>query len=296
MAIILGLLLVWFPLGVGAATLAADQPTVDISGQFMAALESVRNGSNRLPPEAKGYTYLFFNGLLANRYPGYGAANVKRLKDLELDASLVPIDSEASVLHGAETVRQAVLGSFPAPASHKYVLIGHSKGAVDIAAALAIYPELKDHVRVFIAIQTPFRGSPMATELEDSDWRRKLVEAGVPLFFGGDPNAFFDLSYKRRKLFLEKYPFPAEVPTISLASSRLEINSIMNLPAQHIWDRYGLKSDGMVVPEDAVFPGSRLIRVEDMDHAETILVGIPGFRRYAPGEVTEALVTLALRP
>ena len=41
-------------------------------------------------------------------------------------------------------------------------------------------------------------------------------------------------------------------------------------------------------------PGSRLVRLDDMDHAEAALVGLPGFSNYHPGNITEALVALAL--
>ena len=45
---------------------------------------------------------------------------------------------------------------------------------------------------------------------------------------------------------------------------------------------------------DAEVPGSRVVRLDDMDHAECSLLGVPGLANYHPGDVTEALVALAL--
>jgi hypothetical protein len=49
-----------------------------------------------------------------------------------------------------------------------------------------------------------------------------------------------------------------------------------------------------VVPDDAVVPGAHVVRLQDMDHAESALTGVPGFARYTPREVTLAAVALAL--
>jgi len=59
-------------------------------------------------------------------------------------------------------------------------------------------------------------------------------------------------------------------------------------------DQYGVESDGLVVPVDAVLPGSRVIRLDDMDHAEAVLAGVPGFINYRAAEVTKVLVAMAL--
>ena len=38
----------------------------------------------------------------------------------------------------------------------------------------------------------------------------------------------------------------------------------------------------------------QMVRLDDMDHAEAALLGIPGFANHNPGNITEAMVALAL--
>jgi hypothetical protein len=59
-------------------------------------------------------------------------------------------------------------------------------------------------------------------------------------------------------------------------------------------NRYGVESDGLVVPADAVIPGSRVVYLDDMDHAESVLIGMRGFINYHAREVTLVLVAMAL--
>ena len=63
------------------------------------------------------------------------------------------------------------------------MLLGHSKGGVDAAAALSMYwPELKDKVAGLALAQSPYGGSPIASDilrpgqLGDYVNARKLME------------------------------------------------------------------------------------------------------------------------
>lgn len=65
----------------------------------------------------------------------------------------------------------------------RVMLLGHSKGGVDAAAALSMYwPELKDKVAGLVLAQSPYGGSPIASDilrpgqLGDYVNSRKLME------------------------------------------------------------------------------------------------------------------------
>lgn len=48
----------------------------------------------------------------------------------------------------------------------RVVLLGHSKGGVDAAAALSMFwPELKDKVVGLVLAQSPYGGSPVASDI-----------------------------------------------------------------------------------------------------------------------------------
>lgn len=66
------------------------------------------------------------------------------------------------------------------------LLLGHSKGGVDAAAALSLYwPQLKDKVAGLVLAQSPYGGSPVASDilregqLGDYVMLRKLMEVLV---------------------------------------------------------------------------------------------------------------------
>jgi hypothetical protein len=103
-----------------------------------------------------------------------------------------------------------------------------------------------------------------------------------------------DLTYADRRAFVTAHPHPEEVPTLCLASSRSDWRSLFLLTAGYLRERYDAPSDGMVVPADAVIPGARRVELDDMDHAESVLRGLPGLDNYDPGEITEVLVAMAL--
>ncbi|HZH13049.1 MAG TPA: hypothetical protein VE057_01665 [Archangium sp.] len=62
----------------------------------------------------------------------------------------------------------------------------------------------------------------------------------------------------------------------------------------YVQERYGWACDGLVNAVDAEVPGSRVVRLDDMDHAEAALTDLPGFSNYFAGHITEAMVALAL--
>lgn len=267
-------------------------PTTDGTQEFKALNSAVVSGKNVLPPDANKYEYLVIGGLFGKHLPGYMDDNVKGLRDRGLSAHQVPVDSDASVEHNAEVIRQAIEEAHAQ--GKQVVLIGHSKGGVDAAAALAMHPELKKDVRAMVAIQSPFGGSPIAQDIENTPGLRPFVNGVVKDIFKGSPQSVKDLSYDSREAFLKKYPLPTDVPTVSVATSRLSLRSVLLGTEEYMDARYGFKSDGLVVPDDAIMPGSKVVRLNDMDHAEASLKGVPGFANYQPADITQALVAMAL--
>lgn len=145
----------------------------------------------------------------------------------------------------------------------------------------------------------------------------------------GDVQALEDLTYERRKEFLNKYHLPKELPVVSFhteakisptvlstlshvahaelplvstlgASQAAKLPVIMPLAAamaacaQLLLIRYGEKSDGLVTRCDAEVPGSVVVRPErKMDHAWMVYSSLSDDPAEASAaEVCEALLTL----
>lgn len=267
-------------------------PVSDATPRFKELLSSAKAGKKQLPAEAKDHVYLLVGGLFTNQYPGYMDGNYKALEGAGLDARRVGINTEKSVEANAKTIRDAILAA--AKDGKKVVLIGQSKGGVDATAALSLYPELETKVRAVVAIQAPYGGTPIASDLRNSRELGPVVKNVIGTVMHGDVRSLTDLSYEARRAFLTAHPYPSGVPTVSLATSRDSRKSIVDATASYLRQRYGLASDGLVPQVDAEIPGSRVVRLNDMDHAESVIKGFPGFPNYQPEPVTLALVGLAL--
>ncbi|WP_224242297.1 GPI inositol-deacylase [Hyalangium gracile] len=271
---------------------AESAPTREVTPRFQELYTRVRRGEPVLPSEARGHLYLMVKGLLGDEMFGYLEDNQRRLERRGLETREVQVDTEASLADNIEVVRHALEDA--AFFKRSVVLVGHSKGAVESLSTLAMYPELRRHVRAVVAIQAPYGGSPIAHDLTDTPELRRMLSLAFPLLFYGVSRSVEDLSYSARREFVGRYPYAGEVPTVSLATSRSSRRSMLWPVARYMSERYGLATDGLVAQVDAEVPGSRVVRLSDMDHAEPTLVGLPGFANYHPGDVTEAVVALAL--
>jgi triacylglycerol lipase len=266
-------------------------PPRDVTAQFESAYAVAKAGGNPLPAEAKGYRYLMVGGLFTSHYPGYFKQNQDALKAAGLDVQDAPIDTGGTVEANAKALRDAIMSSGDA----SFVLVGQSKGGVDIAAALALYPEIKPHVRAVVSMQAPYGGTPIASDLEESPALSRLLNDAIQKLFKAQAASLADLSYASRRAFVGAHPYPDDVPTLCLASSRADGRSVLFDTAEYMLRRYGLASDGLVPTVDAIIPGAELVKLTNMDHADGVLRGVSGFQNYSPGPLTTALVAVALQ-
>ncbi|EPS66247.1 hypothetical protein M569_08530, partial [Genlisea aurea] len=122
-----------------------------------------RNGQHSLPD---CYVYLLIPGLLSNHSPLY-FVNIKRVfSKMGLACHIARIHSEASVERNAWELKQYIEELYWGSGGKRVMLLGHSKGGVDAAAALSIYSqELRDKVSGLALVQCPFGGSPIASDI-----------------------------------------------------------------------------------------------------------------------------------
>jgi triacylglycerol lipase len=271
---------------------AESTPTTEATPRFRELHTRVRHGEPVLPAEAKRHLYLLVKGLLGDELFSYMDDNQRRLERRGLETREVQVNTEGSLADNIEVVRKALDDA--AFFNRSVVLVGHSKGGVESLSTLAMYPELRSRVRAVVSIQAPYGGSPIAHDLTDTPELKRILSIAFPLFFYGVSSSVEDLRYPSRMEFVRRHPYPEGVPTVSLATSRYSRRSMLWPLARYMFDRYGLPSDGLVPQVDAEIPGSRVVRLDDMDHAEAALVGLPGFANYNPGDITEAAVALAL--
>ncbi|GAB2271008.1 hypothetical protein Dimus_005861 [Dionaea muscipula] len=82
-----------------------------------------------------------------------------------LACHIAKIHSEASVEKNVRELRDYIEEIYWG-SKKRVMLLGHSKGGVDAAAALSMYwPDLKDKVIGLVLAQSPYGGSPIASDI-----------------------------------------------------------------------------------------------------------------------------------
>ena len=265
--------------------------TRDVTARFRALYADVAAGRPVLQPDARRHPVLLVGGLLTAFYPGYMADNLRHLRRIGVDARRARVNPQGSVAGNAEVLRAELERQ---PPGRPTVVFAHSKGGVDAAAALSLHPDLGPRVRALVAVQAPFHGAPVAGDLGRARRVKALVDRLLVGALGGHPGAVADLAVEARRAFLASHPWTSAVPVLSVATSTRSPLSPFAVSAAWIRRRYGEENDGLVIARDAVIPGSRVVRLGDVDHAAPVFGGLPGLAAVRPGPLTEALVALAL--
>ncbi|KAH7651714.1 alpha/beta-Hydrolases protein [Dioscorea alata] len=193
-------------------------PTEDGTIRFMELLHDIRNGEHCLP---NTLIYLLIPGLFSNHSPLYFVNTKKFFSKMGLACHIAKIHSESSVEKNAWELKQYIEELYWG-SGKRVLLLGHSKGGVDAAAALSLYwADLKDKVAGLALVQSPYGGSPIASDIlregqvADKEARR-IMEFIICKLIKGDMRALEDLTYEKRKDFIEKHSLPADqLPLIS---------------------------------------------------------------------------------
>ncbi|KAL5729086.1 hypothetical protein ACHQM5_002086 [Ranunculus cassubicifolius] len=270
-------------------------PVEDGTARFIELLEGIRNGKHVLP---NSYVYLLIPGLFSNLSPLYFVSTKRFFSKMGLACHIAKIHSEAAVEHNAWELKQYIEELYWG-SGKRVMLLGHSKGGVDAAAALSLYSsELQGKVAGLALVQSPYAGTPIASDIlregqiADKE-TRKIMEIVICKLIKGDMRALEDLTYEKRKEFIMNNKLPENIPLISFHSEAstgpgviatmsliahaelpwlpnfyefgykipvvVPVAAAMAVSALHLKLRYGEKSDGLVTCRDAEVPGSVVV-------------------------------------
>ncbi len=202
----------------------------------------------------------------------YFRSQVDALKADGIDAEIAPIDTEESV---AENGRR--LAAFVAASTRSVCIISHSKGGLDtLEFLLHAGSQFRRQVACWVALQTPFGGSPVADLIVSEDWTRGIAEP-VLRALGGSGKSIDDLTVDTRKKYMNKYAqyvesigkfFPIIALTTYLDAS--ETPSLHMAPTHRWMAGNGIKNDGLVPVSSAILPGARYVVIPGLDHTDTV--------------------------
>ncbi len=151
------------------------------------------------------------------------------------------------------------------------ILIGHSKGAVDILHFLINFPGLAHRVDAVVSVAGAINGSPLANRVADIYGK---LDANLPFneCEPGDGGAFRSLDRSVRLTWMANNALPTSVKYYSVVSftDRDRINRWL-VSGYDMLKTIDPRNDGLLLFSDQVIPGSVLLGYVNDDHWEVVL-------------------------
>ncbi len=150
------------------------------------------------------------------------------------------------------------------PEDEKLVLIGYSKGTIDLLHFLVGHPEIARQVDAMVSYSGAVNGSPLAEVYPEL-----LVNIGLAIAGGeaGDKVGFSTLKPSVQMSWLAGHPPPAHIKYFSLASftDRENVSGILTDDYVRL-SQINPKNDGRLIFYDQILPGSTLLGYANGDH------------------------------
>ena len=194
------------------------------------------------------------------------------LKASGVDYERLSMTSESSVKANSSIVSAAIKAS-----SRPVILVGHSKGGLDILEALIADRSLLKKVRGFVALQSPFFGSPVADYVVSNNNLNDLA-ANLLLMMGGNKDSMINLTCADRKPYMAANAaaiadITATIPVIAVATWKDSVHGQVDTALEPVRDLLlvqGIRSDGVVPVDNALLPGANFIKLSGLDHGVTV--------------------------
>eukprot|EP01103_Thecamoeba_quadrilineata_P007492 TRINITY_DN17364_c0_g1_i1.p1 TRINITY_DN17364_c0_g1~~TRINITY_DN17364_c0_g1_i1.p1 ORF type:complete len:585 (-),score=115.38 TRINITY_DN17364_c0_g1_i1:97-1809(-) len=217
------------------------------------------------------YTFLYVSGLYHNMLPGnepsYADFLASIAQEFDLDIKKVEVDVDRGTLHNSEIIANNIRSVLKA--NKKVVLIGHSKGTVDISTALTMHPELRGGIRLFTSLMSCFGGCPVASALakEDKQKCRTVIRKVLNHCLSCSTDGLLAITLEARHKFLTEHPYPVgAVPAVSIVTTRAPLTGLAAVSYRAIKKRYHEENDGIATVIDAQIPGSKVVYLSGVDH------------------------------
>ena len=195
------------------------------------------------------------------------------LKSKGIKATRAEIESEASIEENAVRVREAIEKS-----DRPVILMSHSKGGLDIIEALRERQDLQEKVAGWLAIQSPFWGTPVADVWTTSERAKKIAD-GVLKKLGGSARSLLGMRVEERVPYMREHEFQIKrmmeaIPTVIFASWKRDEPGDWDTPFEPFWRdqmaKAEIRSDGIIPINSMLIPGASVILREGADHVTTI--------------------------
>jgi len=220
-----------------------------------------------LPPRDTRLRFVFVPGLFndcASVVALPFETAVPRLQSLGYEAELLVVNGRSSSASNAEDIAQFV--SKAGVPDQRLVLVGYSKGAVDILEFLVAYPELATRVRAVVSVAGAINGSALA-DAASGPYERSLKTTSIPGCAAGDGGAVDSLRRPVRLNWLVEHRLPQAVRYFSIvAFTRSDSVAGPLRPFAAALTEIDPRNDGQLLFYDQVIPGATLLGYANADH------------------------------
>jgi len=200
------------------------------------------------------------------------SAGAARLRAAGANVRTIVVSGRSGTGHNARQIA-ATLAASPTDDDRWVILIGYSKGGLDILRFLVDFPELAARVDAVVSVATPLFGTPLA-ELAAPTYAALAAKMPHDKCPPGDGDVLASLTPSTATQWLTANPLPGGVRLYSLAA--FTTREHVGRALAPFWKHLGgtrVRNDGQVVATDAVIPGSTLLGYANADHwgiAQTI--------------------------
>jgi hypothetical protein len=200
------------------------------------------------------------------------SAGAARLQAAGAKVRTIVVGGRSGTSHNARQIADAVTAS-QIDDERNTILIGYSKGGLDILRFLVDFPELATRVDAVVGVASPMFGTPLA-DLAEPAYAALVAKIPYKKCPPGDGEVMASLRPEAATQWLEANPLPASARFYSLAAftTREHVARALVPFWKHLGGT-GVRNDGQVVATDAVIPGSTLLGYANADHwgvAQTI--------------------------
>jgi len=207
----------------------------------------------------------------------------------------VAISGRSSAEHNAKMIADGLTSATDGP----IVLLGYSKGAVDILRFLADYPEQARRVVAVVSVAGPILGSEVA---EQGNWAYDTFLTGIfaDRCDPGDGGVLDSLLPLVRRDWLKSHPLPDTVRFYTLLAFATREHIARALwPSWEILAASDPRNDGQLTISEGTWPGSTLLGYANADHWGVaidieeeldFLADRPDDTRYPRGALFEAVL------
>jgi hypothetical protein len=190
----------------------------------------------------------------------YMAKQLEWLRGIGADAAPVPLPTAAPIAGNAARIAAAIEAS-PRPV----LIVAHSKGGLEALSAL-LTPGIAPRCHGFLALQSPFRGSPVADAALGYGPLHGIADRTLKLAKLGDGEGLRDLTVAVREPWMTEHEaaieaLAAHVPITSLATALTDDCTLLEqayVPLNRWMRKIGAgPNDGLVPVASTVLPGAR---------------------------------------